>query len=122
VNLRVEGALADAALASNLGEQQRACEPRLDAILRAVRGVAEVVAVPQHGASLLLVPVAAGVDHHLAGDSRGGGRPVPDGDQVQGQVEAAGDPGGGGDPAVDDEERPAGRCPRLPGRPASLGR
>jgi hypothetical protein len=43
-----------------------------------------MVAVPQHGAGLLLVPVAAGVDYHLAGDLRGGGRAVPDGDQMQG--------------------------------------
>jgi hypothetical protein len=76
-------------------------------ILDAVRGLAEVVAVPQHGAGLLLVPVAAGVDDHLAGDLRGGGRAVADSDQVQGQVDAAGDPGGGGDPAVDDVEHVA---------------
>src|ERR1700735_2977028 len=55
-----QGALADAAPAGDLRERQRTGEPRLDLILRAVGGVAEVAAVPQHGADLLLVPVAAG--------------------------------------------------------------
>ena len=49
-------ALADAAGAGDLRERQRVGEPRLDVILGTVRGVAEVVAVPQHGAGLLLVP------------------------------------------------------------------
>ena len=69
-------ALADAAGCREIGERQRVGEPGLDAVLGAVRHVAEVVAVPQHGAGLLLVAVAAGVDHHLPGDPRGRDRAV----------------------------------------------
>jgi hypothetical protein len=65
-----------------------------------VYGVAEVVTVPQHGADLLIVAVAASVDNHLTGNPRRYGRTVPHGDQVQRQVNAAGDPSRGGDPAV----------------------
>ena len=93
--------------AGQVGQRQRVGEPRVDEVLDAVHGVAEVAAVPQHRAGLLLVAVAAGVDDHLAGDPRGGGRAVPDGDQVQGQVDAAGDAGRGDDPVVDDVEHVA---------------
>ena len=109
-----KSALADAAGAGDLGERQRGGQPVLDEILSPVRGVTEVVAVPQHGAGLLLVAVAARVDDHLAGDPGGHRRAVPDRDQVQGQVDAAGDPGRGRDPVVHDVEDVADdRRPRV---------
>ena len=70
--------------------------------------------MPQHRAGLLLVPVAARVDDHLAGDPGGHRRAVPDRDQVQRQVDAAGDPGRGRHPVVDDVEHVADdRRPRI---------
>lgn len=67
--------------------------------------------MPEHRAGLRLMAVAAGVDDHVPGDPRGDGGAVPAGDQMQGQVDAAGDAGRGdhavvgGEQDVADDER-----------------
>ena len=70
--------------------------------------------MPQHRAGLRLVAVAAGVDDHLAGDPGGRARAVPDGDQVQREVDAAGDAGRGHHPVIQ-------RCTARPALTLALG-
>ena len=83
-------------------EQQPVGVPAVDEVLDAMGHVAQVAAVPQHHALLLLVAVAPRVDHHLAGDPGSRFGAVLDRDQVQSQVDPAGDSGGGDHPVVDD--------------------
>jgi hypothetical protein len=102
-----EGAFADARRGGEVGQPQVFGEAGVDEVLGAVDGVVEVGTVPEHGTGLLLVAVAAGVDDHAAGDPRGGARPVADGEQVKGEVDAAGNAGRRDDAAVDDVQHVA---------------
>ena len=63
----------------------------INEVLYLVNGVAEVRAVPEHGAGLRLVPVPPGVHHHLARDSGRRSRTVPHSDEMQSQVDSARD-------------------------------
>lgn len=95
-----QGPLADAAVGRQFRQRERKREPGLDLVLRQVGQVAEVVPVPEHGAGLRFVAVAARVHHHFPRYPGRHGGAVTDGDQVQREIDAAGDARRRGDPPL----------------------